>query len=87
MDRFLDLWYDVRLRLASHCFFFVCFFLSLKVSLKEGFTPSKKEQLALARKSNILDKMPARTNQQQQLSNNADAAAAPALPPVSIERG
>nr|KAI8753633.1 coronin-1C-like isoform X1 [Biomphalaria glabrata] len=50
------------------------------VSLKDGFAPSKKEQLKVVRKSNILDKMPAKP-QQQQSSNNADAAAAPSLPP------
>ncbi|BFZ18200.1 hypothetical protein BsWGS_21240 [Bradybaena similaris] len=52
------------------------------VSLKEGFTPSQKEQLKVVRKSNILDKMPAKAAPQQS-SNNAEAAAAPALPPTS----
>lgn len=60
-----------------------CGIVHLQVSLKEGFTPSQKEQLKVVRKSNILDKMPAKAAPQQS-SNNAEAAAAPALPPVSI---
>ncbi|XP_059179238.1 coronin-1C-A-like isoform X4 [Physella acuta] len=53
------------------------------VSLKDGSAPTKKEQLKVVRKSNILDKMPAKPQQQQQQqsSNNAEAAAAPSLPP------
>ncbi|XP_005112361.1 coronin-1C [Aplysia californica] len=52
----------------------------LLVSLKGGFASSKKEILKVQRRSNILDKMPAKAQQQ---SNNAEAAAAPALPPQS----
>ncbi|BFZ04672.1 hypothetical protein BsWGS_07710 [Bradybaena similaris] len=48
-------------------------------SMKDGFASSNKEQLKVVRKSNILDKMPPKTSQTPS-SNNAEAAAAPALP-------
>ncbi|KAK3786095.1 hypothetical protein RRG08_045481 [Elysia crispata] len=52
------------------------------VSLKGESAGTKKEQVKMVRKSNVLDKMPSKpAQQQQQSSNNADAAAAPALPP------
>ena len=59
---------------------------SVKVSLKGGFVSTKKEVLKVARRSNVLDKMPNRASQAQSHMasvNSSEAAAAAVLPPVS----
>ena len=62
----------------------------LQVSLKGGFKSTQREHMKVARRSNLLDKMPNRSSVQANNTTSsatapaAAAVAAPALPPVSL---
>lgn len=59
----------------------------LQVSLKGGFKSTQREHMKVARRCNLLDKMPDRSSVQANTTASSAAAAAvaaPALPPVSL---